>query len=112
VDEVDSRLKAVRNQASKARRYREFTDRLQALRTQAGQADWRKLSDQLATLEAELEVLRARRDELQQTIAQLEEQHAAREKQLTAVEEAIRQREGEASQDRERIAAHESATDH
>lgn len=112
VDEVDSRLKAVRNQASKARRYREFTDRLQALRTQAGQADWRKLSDQLATLEAELEVLRARRDELQQTIAQLEEQHAAQEKQLTAVEEAIRQREGEAAQDRERIAAHESATDH
>lgn len=112
VDEVDNRLKAVRNQASKARRYREFTDRLQALRTQAGQADWRKLSDQLTALETELETLRARRDELQQTIAQLEAQHAAQEKQLTAVEEAIRQREGEAAQDRERIAAHESATEH
>src|SRR5690606_10670059 len=112
VDEVDSRLKAVRGQATKARRYREFTERLQALRTQAGQADWRKLSDQLASLEGELEVLRAQRDELQENISKLEAQQTIHESELAAAEEAIRSREAEAAQDRERIAAHESATEH
>ena len=43
VDEVDSRLRSVRLQAGKARRYKEFTDRLQNLRTQASLVDWRRL---------------------------------------------------------------------
>ena len=47
VEEVEGRLKAVRNQATKARRYKEFTDRLQQLRTQIGMVQWRQLSQQL-----------------------------------------------------------------
>src|SRR4029079_3168502 len=54
VDEVESRLRAVRLQAGKARRYKEYSDRLQALRTQIGLADWRALSSQLGEAEAEL----------------------------------------------------------
>ncbi len=54
VEEVENRLKAVRSQASKARRYREYSDRLKQLRTQIALVDWRKLSDKLAKIEAEL----------------------------------------------------------
>ena len=43
VEEVDNRLRTVRTQAAKARKYKEFADRLQELRTQVGLADWRKL---------------------------------------------------------------------
>ena len=41
VDEVESRLRSVRSQAGKARRYRECSTRLQLLRTQVGLVDWR-----------------------------------------------------------------------
>ena len=51
VDEVESRLRGVRAQAGKARRYKEHTDRLQELRTQVGLVDWRRLSERLAGVE-------------------------------------------------------------
>src|SRR5580658_6103932 len=54
VDEVESRLRGVRAQAGKARRYKEHTDRLQELRTQVGLADWRRLSERLAGVESEI----------------------------------------------------------
>jgi chromosome segregation protein len=54
VEEVENRLKTVRGQASKARRYREYSERLQQLRTQIALVDWRRLSEQLAGLESEL----------------------------------------------------------
>src|SRR5262245_9404209 len=54
VEEVENRLKTVRAQASKARRYREYSDRLQQLRTQIALVDWRKLTAQLESIETEL----------------------------------------------------------
>src|SRR6478735_8286424 len=63
VDEVESRLKSVRNQASKARRYREYSERLQELRTQVALSDWRKLTEKISGYEQEL--------------AQLAEDHAS-----------------------------------
>src|SRR5262245_22199634 len=54
VEEVENRLKAVRAQASKARRYRECSERLQALRTQIALVDWRRLTEQLETIESDL----------------------------------------------------------
>src|SRR3954468_18394364 len=54
VEEVDNRLKTVRAQAGKARRYREYSERLQQLRTQIALVDWRRLAEQLAKIEAEL----------------------------------------------------------
>src|SRR6188508_2207027 len=55
VEEVDSRLKSVRNQASKARRYREYSDRLQLLRTITAWADWQKLQGRQNELQTELD---------------------------------------------------------
>ena len=60
VDEVESRLRGVRAQAGKARRYKEHTDRLQELRTQVGLVDWRRLSERLAEVESEIRDLTAR----------------------------------------------------
>lgn len=57
VDEVDNRLRSVRAQASKARRYREHTTRLQELRTQVGLVDWRQLAEKLAVYESQIAAL-------------------------------------------------------
>ena len=57
VEEVENRLKTVRAQAGKARRYREYSERLQQLRTQIALVDWRRLSEQLAGVEGELVAL-------------------------------------------------------
>jgi chromosome segregation protein len=54
VDEVENRLKTVRNQAVKARRYREHTQRLQELRTQVALTDWRRLTEKLRSIEQEI----------------------------------------------------------
>ena len=57
VDEVESRLRAVRSQAGKARRYKEYSDRLQQLRTQVGFADWRRLTENLQEIQQQQETL-------------------------------------------------------
>jgi chromosome segregation protein len=58
VEEVENRLRSVRAQAAKARRYREYGERLQQLRTQVGFADWRKFSEKLTAMEREIARLR------------------------------------------------------
>lgn len=72
VDEVGTRLKSIRGQASKAERYRQATQRLKELRTQLAWADWSELSGELQFTETELaqaverhEALGFRREELQ-----------------------------------------------
>lgn len=57
VDEVENRVKTVRQQASKAHKYREWNERLQQLRTESGAADWRQLTRQIVELENRLQQL-------------------------------------------------------
>jgi chromosome segregation protein len=52
VEEVGSRYRSVKAQASRAARYREFSDRLQHLRTFAGVNDWKSFSQELADIES------------------------------------------------------------
>ncbi len=59
VEEVESRLRSVRSQATKAQKYREYSQRLQQLRTQVAAVDWRKLTEQLTTLESQIADQRA-----------------------------------------------------
>ncbi len=113
VEEVDNRLRAVRMQAAKARRYKEYADRLQELRTQVGLADWRALSGQLAAIETEL--------------AQMRDEAADRQRRRPSgskprrwpwnwkswnPKNAIRSNEARIAQNRERIAAYEATIDH
>ncbi len=112
VDEVESRLRAVRLQAGKARRYKEYSDRLQALRTQIGLADWRKLSARLSESDAEVTAIQS---EIAVQLAQAdshEAQAVALDGQIVAADAATRASEGRIAQNRERIAAHESAIEH
>src|SRR5437660_10014411 len=63
VDEVERRLRSVRLQAGKARRYRECAERLKQLRTEVALVDWRLLTKQLTTRETQLAELQRRIEE-------------------------------------------------
>ena len=54
VEEVGSRYRSVKAQASKASRYKEYSDRLQDLRTHVGAKDWRDFSGKLTSVETSL----------------------------------------------------------
>jgi chromosome segregation protein len=112
VDEVESRLRAVRLQASKARRYQEWADRLQALRTQIGLADWGALSARLDELEADLKTARDENALYLAEVDSFETQAATLDANIDGADAAIRASEGTIAQNRERIAAHESSVDH
>jgi chromosome segregation protein len=111
VDEVEGRLRTVRMQAGKARRYQEYASRLQELRTQVGFTDWRKLTGQLEAFESESAVLC---DEITQSqaLAERSEQLAAEvDGRIAALEAEIRTSEVRVAQNRERIAALVAAED-
>jgi chromosome segregation protein len=112
VEEVENRLKSVRNQASKARRYREYTQRLQQLRTQVGLTDWRKLSAKLAELEGELDTLRAESGTLA-ALAEAGEAHLLEvDAQSVVCGESIRNQETRLARQREMIAQLEMLVEH
>jgi chromosome segregation protein len=112
VEEVDNRLRTVRTQAAKARKYKEFADRLQELRTQVGLADWRKLGSTLASLEAELTQMRDQADAANAQTERLEAQVLGLELEIVEAEEAIRSNDARVGHNRERIAAYEATIDH
>jgi chromosome segregation protein len=112
VDEVENRLKTVRLQATKARRYRELTDRLQELRTQVGLVDWRMLSTELEALEKEAQTLRDNAGAASAQAESLEAQVLRLETEIGDDSEAIRSCESRLAENRERIATHESTVEH
>lgn len=112
IDEVDGRLRTVRSQASKARRYKEYTDRLQDLRTAVGLTDWRRLTADLDQFEAELTTLR---EEVVATVAKAdtaEVRVVELESEVTGVEDELRSCEAVIAKQSERIAACESTIQH
>jgi chromosome segregation protein len=112
VDEVESRLRGVRAQAGKARRYKEHTDRLQELRTQVGLVDWRRLSERLAEVEGDIRDLCADRDAASAAAEAHEAQVLALDVQAAEINEEVRRGEAQIAADRERIAAQESSIGH
>ena len=112
VEEVESRLRSVRQQAGKARRYKEYGDRLQELRTQVGLVDWQRLSRQLGGLEDDVRSLTDQRDGTIAEAESLEAQWLVAETQLGDINEAIRQSEARLAANRQRITAAESTIEH
>jgi len=112
VDEVENRLRGVRAQAGKARRYREYTNRLQELRTQVAQVDWNRLSGRIAAFDDEIRALGDQRGasaaEAENIEAQLLEIDAA----VAEANEEIHRAETAGAANRERIAAAESTLQH
>jgi chromosome segregation protein len=112
VEEVDSRLRSVRAQAAKARRYKEYADRLQELRTQVGLVDWRALGDRLAAIQSESDAVHKDIAENAANAESAEAQAAELEKQAAAVENEIRFSEARLTENRERVAAVDAAIEH
>ena len=112
VDEVENRLRSVRTQAGKARRYKEHTDRLQELRTQVGLVDWRCLSERLAQFESELRSFGDERDAATAEIERFEAETLQLDARANELSEGIRQTEAHIGANRERIAAAESTIEH
>ncbi len=108
VDEVESRLRSVRAQASKARRYREYSDRLQQLRTQVGYADWHHLSEKLNSTESELNAVREQTAHVEAESAALDNQLRGLEGEIDQATEKLRYHEADLAGNREQIAARES----
>jgi chromosome segregation protein len=112
VDEVDNRLRGVRAQAGKARRYKEYSDRLQELRTQVGLVDWRRLTAQLTSLEEDCREAAAERDAAASAAEATDAQLLEIDRRNDETSEIIRKSESQIAANRERIAAAESAIDH
>lgn len=90
VDEVEGRLRRVRSQAGKARRYREASLRLKEARTELATADWRKLADERRRLEAERQDLDQRLEAAQAAIAEDEQRLAQLEQSAANDDQAER----------------------
>ena len=112
VEEVENRLKSVRNQASKAKRYQEHVERLQQLRTQTAQVDWRRMSEKLVEQESLVAEKTARRDELSRQQDSAEARLLEIDVRLGDVVAALRAVEGRGSQAAQRISAAESVMHH
>ncbi|NQT39244.1 MAG: chromosome segregation protein SMC [Planctomycetes bacterium] len=112
VDEVDSRLRGVRAQAGKARRYRQYTSRLQELRTQVGLVDWNKLTARLQEIRGVLEDQRQQRDSAAAEAEALDARQLEAETKVSQLNERIRMSESRIAANRERIAGQESTIDH
>ena len=112
VDEVENRLRSVRAQAGKARRYKEYSDRLQELRTQVGLVDWRRLTERLSGFEQEIQSLAEQHAAASASAEAIEAGLLEIDDQLGEINEGIRGSEGRIAADRERIAASESSIEH
>jgi chromosome segregation protein len=108
VDEVESRLRSVRSQAGKARRYRECSDRLQHLRTQIGLVDWRKLTAQIASRESQLADLARRVEERSALLEKAEGTLQELERRVESGIQRLRETEAAAAATREQIAARQA----
>ena len=99
-------------QAGKARRYKEYTDRLQELRTQVGQVDWRRLTQRLDGAGAGIAVAFRAARQAGASAEAIEAQLLEAEGHIGEISEAIRQAESRIAANRERIAAQESSIEH
>lgn len=112
VDEVDNRLRRLKAQASKARRFKDYSDRLQDLRTQVGRVDWQKLTAELTEFTATLTELRTQLESLAAECDSEQSRAAALDQNLLEVEHTLRSLEAEASSNREALAGNQSRIAH
>ena len=111
VDEVESRLKSIRSQAGKAKRYKECTERLQQLRTEVALVDWRHLTKQIDSRQAQSTELKRKVDERTTLLEESDAQIQSLEQRMEADSKETREAESLASATREQIAALQATLD-
>ncbi|KAA1258995.1 Chromosome partition protein Smc [Rubripirellula obstinata] len=90
VDEVASRLKSLRSQASKAERYRQASERMKELRLQIAWTDWRSFSSELENSESELATALKNQTELEKLRSEMTEKRQAADAQLQQIADDAR----------------------
>lgn len=108
VEEVGSRYRSVKSQASKAVRYKEYNERLKQLRTYVGMKDWRAFSEKLDESLADVTSCQQQADQLQADIRQREIDASDAETKLDQLSGELQQQQESASGLREKIAQIES----
>lgn len=108
VEELDTRLRSVRSQAGKARKFKEESDRLKLLRTQVALVDWRQATATLRDKQQQAAGLTVERQSIQQQVASCDEKLAAAEQAADQMQQELQQVHSEAAAVRERIAQAES----
>ncbi len=108
VDELESRLRSVRSQAGKARKYKQYSDRLKELRTQVSLSDWRALSATLGQEQQQAATERRAIEQIQSQLAASNQKQTQLEETLDDLQRQMHEASGEAATVRERIAQCES----
>ncbi len=112
VEEVEGRLESVRQQAGKARRYKELADRLQELRVQVGWTDWRQFTTRLEAAETEITTLQAEAVGIASEAETIETRGLALDTEMAEIDRLIRTSESRIAENRERLAGLESTIEH
>ena len=108
VEEVGSRYRSIKNQAAKAAKYKEYSTRLQDLRTYVGFKDWRTINDKLQRIESENESVVSRSTELKSGIAEAEKKADTIEQTLEKFVAEVAEFQQSALQNREAITQHKA----
>ncbi len=104
VDEVGSRLKSIRSQASKAERYRQASDKLKGLRTQIAWTDWLSLKEELDEIETDFESAANRKAELESQREAMTQKRQSADLELQEIAEKARESEEQRADFRQQIA--------
>ncbi len=108
VDELDSRLKSVRSQAGRARKFKEESDRLKLLRTEVALADWQRITALLREQEKIAAELTVERQTLQEQVAECDGQLVEAEEAAETMQRQVQEANSKAAAVREQIAQAES----
>lgn len=111
VDEVGSRYRSVKAQASKASRYKEYSDRLRQLRVELSFVDWRSSSEQLETLLAEETDLTEKLGSSESQLQKVDSDLAELQTQINEFSDTLLELEGNASKAREAISRFENVVE-
>lgn len=108
VEEVGSRYRSVKAQASKAARYKEYSDRLQQLRTFVGLKDWRSFSEKLEAAQSQFDEQNESAKSLNDKISKQDSLTKTVETQLEEISTNLMKHQETASATREKLAQVES----
>ncbi len=112
LDGLDAQLRTLRMQASKAQKYKEYSDRLKELRVGLGAKEYRDLSAALEAEERALAELTAAAGGSASRADELDRAARAHDAAVTATEGELRREEAALADARQRIAGFEATTKH
>jgi chromosome segregation protein len=112
VSEVEGQLNAVRSQAAKAAKFREYSQELRSLWVGSAADDYRQLSVRLATVDAQRNALAAEIDRVTLEARESEAHQAGAESQVAEAEDRLRRTERRDAENREAIAGFEATVRH